>query len=549
MISNINSIFNMKRNIYGLAALLLAGIALPACEDLDTAPEGSTITSEQKDAVYTNNPERSLSAITSIFSQMTAYMPNYDAISREAHSDFGYPSIMAFNDRLGEDMVTIYTGYNWFSNSLTYTNHVYGQYNSTIIWNDLYSYIFSSNNVISAFNVSSESTDAELDALSTDYKFSVAQAFAMRAFSYFNLVQLYAFNVVGHGSDLAVPIITEQNAEEVAVEGALLSTVDDVYALIYADLKKAIYLLEQAEDDGYARPDKRYIDLATAYGIRARVNLVAQKYEDAAADANAAIEITDAEPASIDDVSKPYFSSLDEGNWLWGIKIAETDDVVNSGIVNYPSHCYTLNYGYANYSGASQISKKLFNSISETDVRRGWWIDEDGVSANLNAEQQGFMTDYGYAPYTVCKFAPYKNVVGTATSANDIPLLRVEELYLIKAEAENSVAVLNDFVKTYRDPEYNFTGDDLKKEIWRQRRIEFWGEGLNWFDVMRFGQGFDRRGAGFASNYVYVVSGTDGILLWPVPESEVEANKALKNAGYTYTYSRPKSVPDLDIEL
>ena len=163
----------------------------------------------------------------------------------------------------------------------------------------------------------------------------------------------------------------------------------------------------------------------------------------------------------------------------------------------------SLNYGYANFSLGKQINKKLYNTIPDTDVRKGWFLDENNESPNLNAEQKAWMDLY-YGPYTQVKFAPYNDVVGQATNANDMPLMRVEEMYLIKAEAQamsgnvnGGKTTLTEFVSTYRDPQYSFNGSsatDIQDEIFRQRRIEFWGEGLIWFDIMRLNKPVDRRG-------------------------------------------------------
>ena len=197
---------------------------------------------------------------------------------------------------------------------------------------------------------------------------------------------------------------------------------------------------------------------------------------------------------------------MDENDWMWGIKVEETDRVVTSGICNWPSHMGSLNYGYANYSQGMQINKQLFASIADTDVRKGWWLDENGESKNLTtAEQKEWVSTY-YKPYTQVKFGPYNNVVGQSTNANDIPLMRIEEMYLIKAEAEAmggnpsaGKSTLNDFVKTYRDPEYTCSASsasDIQEEVYRQRRIELWGEGLSWYDIMRLNKPVDRRQIG-----------------------------------------------------
>jgi hypothetical protein len=226
--------------------------------------------------------------------------------------------------------------------------------------------------------------------------------------------------------------------------------------------------------------------------------------------------------------------------WMWGIVVAETDRIVTSGIVNWPSHMGTLNYGYCNYSGGHQISKSLYNSIPSTDVRKGWWLDENKYSANLNEEQAEFMDYIGYSAYTSVKFAPYNDEVYNDVNANDIPLMRVEEMYLIKAEGEamsgaDGKSTLVNFMTTYRDPAYTCSAssaNELQDEIWKQRRVEFWGEGLAWFDIMRLKKDIDRRGAGYPSSaMVYYIPYESKIMLWRIPQSEIEANKQLSDSN------------------
>src|SRR5690554_7011576 len=146
---------------------------------------------------------------------------------------------------------------------------------------------------------------------------------------------------------------------------------------------------------------------------------------------------------------------ISEKNWMWGIIISESDRVVTSEIVNWISHMGSFNYGYANFSGGRQINEALYQSISDSDVRKGWWLDQFSESKNLSKEQQATINDYGYKAYTQVKFAPHENMLKTKINANDIPLMRIEEMYLIKAEAEamngGGNSTLVDFVKKYRD--------------------------------------------------------------------------------------------------
>jgi hypothetical protein len=529
-----------KRYLIGL--MVFSFIAFLGCEDLDTLPEGNIVTSSQKEEVAANDPAKAEASVNAIFAEFNRYMPNAVALNAKRHNDFGYPSIMMFTDMNGYDVVSDDNGYNWAGNNLDYTDRTSTSMEVQIIWNNLYSMINTTNNVISSIPADTDVAESQ---------FYLAQGLAIRAYSYFHLAQLFQFNYVGNQTKPCVPIITPENSDDAALNGAPRNTVQEVYDLILSDINSAVELLTSAEASGVSRKDRRYINLAVAYGIRARINLTMQNWTEAAADANNAIVNSDAAPTGLTVANKPAFMDASEPNWMWGILIAETDRVVTSGIVNWISHMGSFNYGYANFSGGRQINKALFNSIPNSDARKGWWIDENKVSPNLTFEQQSTINSYGYEPYTQVKFAPYNNVMKTSTNANDIPLMRIEEMYLIKAEAEHmsgadGLSTLENFVKTYRDPDYAYTGTDVQKEIFRHRRIEFWGEGLNWYDIMRLNQGVDRRGGGYPNaDMIFNIPAGDPILLWRIPEAEIQANPALTDADNNPAAPRPQAVPDL----
>lgn len=235
---------------------------------------------------------------------------------------------------------------------------------------------------------------------------------------------------------------------------------------------------------------------------------------------------------------------------MWGIIVNETDEIVDSGIVNWPSHMGSFNYGYANFSRGRQINKDLYSKIPDSDRRKGWWLGSDLKSDNLTADQQAMITDYGYGAYTQVKFAPYNNVLETSINANDIPLMRIEEMYLIKAEAEymsngGGTETLTNFVKTYRNPQFAPSSSNIQDEVFLQRRIELWGEGLNWFDLMRLRKGVNRVGGGYPNaNMVFQIAPDDPVLLWPIPEAELQANQALTAADQNPSWTAPKAVED-----
>ncbi|MBQ2856909.1 MAG: RagB/SusD family nutrient uptake outer membrane protein [Bacteroidaceae bacterium] len=529
---------------YILSSAILSGILATSCVDLDTAPMSAYVTTDQKTEIVESDPTKAEAGVNAIFSQFNVYM----GVTGSRHNDFGYPSIMLFSDANGHDIVSQDNGYNWISSSMEYSDRVYTSNESKIVWNTMYSMIYSANNVVASV----------VDPQDPTAKYYLGQALSSRAFNYFILAQLYQFNYADHKSSPCVPLVTDENALTVAVDGAGRATVEEVYSQIMADLNRAIELFTDAKAGGVKRADKRYFDLGVALGLRARVNLTMENWSAAAADAQAAIDASGATPYSIAQVSVPTFMDSNDAAWMWGDVIAETDRVVTSGIVNWASHTGSLNYGYANFSGGFQINKALYNTIPDSDVRKGWWTDENGISRNLDEEQQDFMTNFcGYAPHTHVKFAPYNNEVYTSTNAGDIPLMRVEEMYLIKAEGEamsgNTAAgktTLENFVKTYRDPEYTCaaaSAQEMQDEIWRQRRIELWGEGLSWYDIMRLNKDVDRRGGAYPDvTMVYHIPAGSDILLWRIPESEIQANPAMEESDNNPSASKPEPVVDYE---
>jgi len=537
---------NYMKTKYIFMSVAISSMLFAGCADMDTYPEGDIVTSNQKNEVVATDPKKAEAGVNAIFSQFSTYM----SVTGTRHNDIGYPSVMLFMDSNGFDFVSADNGYNWLANSVEFSDRNYSGNESKIVWNTIYKMVYTTNTVVAS--IDPETKDATT-------QFYLGQALAARAFDYWVLAQLYQFNYVDHKSSLCVPIVTEANSSTVSVDGCARNTVEEVYTQITSDINKAIDLLDAADKANIKRNDKRYIDLGVAYGLRARVNLTMEKWAEAAADAEKAIESSGATPYSMDDVSVPTMYDVKDVSWMWGIIVEETDRVVTSGIVNWPSHMGSLNYGYAEYCGGRQINKKLWNSIPSTDVRKGWWLDEDTLSTHLNADYQYMVSSSycGYPPYTQVKFAPYNNVMENSVNANDIPLMRIEEMYLIKAEGEamsgkvaQAKTTLESFINAYRDSKYTCSATsaaDMQEEIYRQRRIELWGEGLSWFDIMRLKKPIDRRGCGYPDvTMVFNIPANDNILLWRIPESEIQANPALTPEDNNPAASMPTPVPDVD---
>ena len=533
----------MKKILNKIIFASFAIATLVACADLDTEPQGRNITSEQKERVYAQNPDMVAASVTGITNMFSVYMN----ITGEDHDDFGFASIMLALDTRGQDMVSPAIGYNWFRTSLEWRDCTYKSAISSMHWGTIYNQIYAANQVTALIDTAT--TNAQL-------QYYLAQALAIRAFDYFNLAQLYQFTYKGHETLPCVPVITEANANAVAAEGCELSTVGEVYTQITKDINKAIELLTKS---GIKRSDKRYVDLSVAYGLRARINLVMENWTAAATDAQWVIDNSGATPYSIAEMKRPAFINIQDHSWLWGILIEETDRVVTSAIVNFPSHMGSLNYGYASVGAWKWCSKKLYNAIPTTDVRKNWFLDENLQSPNLTEEEQSFLSSKNTGnnpiqPYTQVKYAAYNNEVYTATNACDIPLMRIEEIYLILAEAQamggnpaQGAATLQAFVQAYRDPSYTCsatTATDVQNAVWLQRRIELWGEGLSWYDLKRLQKAVDRRGCGFPESAIFNIEGTDKRMNYQIPENEIEGNAKLsEEANVDASVSNPDPLP------
>lgn len=536
----------MNKYIKASLVAAVAAVSFTACEDLDVENKSKYVTTEQKEATLKINPDRAEAGIAGISAAANQYESVYSN-----HFDFGYASTMLGLDLQGTDMICDYVGYNWFRYWSGFTSPSPSGTPSSECWYVIYKQVFACNSVASTIP-----TDTEDPSL----MFYRAQALTTRAFDYWVLAQLYQFNYEGHQNSPCVPIVTDENSAEVAANGAPRATVEEVYTQILNDLNEALELLQKSGKTPAEMIDskpKRYASVATAYGMLARVYLTMHKYAEAAAAADQAIANFSGNVLSMSGAAKPGFWSIDESDWMWGIPVNETDRIVTSGIVNWPSHMNTFTDGYVSVGAWRYCSVDIYDNIPASDVRKGWFLDENGQSANLTALQQRYIDnqDSPCPAYTNVKFAGYKDGIGVTEPANDIPLMRIEEMYLIKAEGlamsgqtGTAAEFLQSFVQSYRNPSYvclASTADDLQKEVYQQRRVELWGEGLSYFDIMRLDLPINRLNQNWAPQETFVipqsvyVSQRSACRIYCIPQGEINGNKALSASDNNPTGLRP----------
>lgn len=529
-------------NGYFVALLGSAMLLTTSCSDLDTNPSGSTMSDGQLNEVLAQDPSKLKSEVSGMYANMIEYGAIAQWYGDVRHYDFGYASTMMMMDASGQDEPSQVSGYNWYNKPLRFVDRTANSETTYFIWNQCYKNIKVANDVLKS---------VDLENLSDVAKSYVGQAYAMRAFEYFTLIQLYQFTYKGHEDAAGVPLVTEKTTEAEANNNPR-AAVKDVYKQIMDDLNIAIDYLTDS------RSAKSEINRQVAYGLRARVNLVMQNWSDAAADAKKAAE--GYTPLSKEAAAAPGFNDVSASNWIWGNIVDESNDIVQTGILNFPAMmCSFTGNGYSPTYACRMINSKLWKEIPSTDVRKGWWIDENLNSSIVDSkyvvhkkdeDEEGNVVKYLAVynqtgdevaditePYTNVKFGAYKNQYGNELNACDIPLMRVEEMILIQAEAtamggnvEEGKRILENFVRTYRDPSYTCnatTAEGVQDAVWFQRRVELWGEGFSFTDLLRLKKPLDRTGANYEVSVRFKLPAESPIFLYLIPEDEENHNEAL----------------------
>ncbi len=548
---------------------------MTSCNEMDTAPNAGYVTEDQKIDAIEHSPELLSAGVNTLPSMFKKMHQTYDRFD-----DFGIASTNLMFDCMTEDMMSYNVGFNWYAGEMLFNAQGEGSVCTYILWNTMYKLIFSANNVIKTLP---EEIEDETN------RYYAAQALAFRAYAYFSLAQRYQFTYKGHESAPCVPLYTEKNTEEVSMNGGgPRATVQEVYDLILDDLDRAIELLDGTSYTAATTAEtKTFVNLNVAYGLRARVNLVMNNWSAAASDADKAIQLNNAAgltPYTIAELLNKQsdgtvlpagFTDGNDHSWMWDINYTKDDLQYQWTNCNFVAFVSSFSYsgGYTTLGAWRYIGAKLYSSIPSTDVRKFWWVNPNEVHNGVwwtdftNGNSWVTMpNDYVSwirksctmskgIRYLVTKFNRRDGIDPAEPDmarTGDYMMMRAEEMYYIKAEAEamsgnpaQGAQTLRDFVTQYRNPSYAFAGgsaEAVQEECWNQRRIEFWGEGLALNDLMRLNKGVDRIGQGFQPEACLQIAAGDNLFLYRLPRSEVDNNPAItENNPYC---NAPNPVPD-----
>ncbi len=423
---------------------------LISCEKdyLDTEPENS-ISTEQ----IAITPAANEALVNGIY----ANLRTFGVGGTTRHVDYGHRGITAALDMMAQDIVL--NNFNWYIFSYNYQGRVQTSDRTSLIWVTYYSVIADANIVINGLE-SRDSLTEEEEAL-------LGQALTLKSFALFNLVRIYAHTYLGHENDPGIPIPDRLN-----FEGKGRGVVQGVYDQIIPDLNRAIDFL-----DGFSRLNKQQVNKSVAQGILAKVYLETGDWLSAAS--NAEMARSDFGLMTGAEWIEDGFDDISNTEWMWG---ADIDSESSTTFASFFSHYDSFLGGYAGATnGYKLIDARLYDQISDTDMRK------DAFIAPGSSE-------------TLPDYANTKFVDGTNSFEGDYVYMRSAEMYLIEAEAKarlgdgTAADVLFNLVST-RDSGYirsTSMGDDLIEEIYLQRRIELWGEGVSWFDLKRLKKPLDR---------------------------------------------------------
>lgn len=431
---------------------------------------------------------------------------------RQSHA--GQSGFMIGHEMMAEDLVNHTTGNGWFIAQHRWTAHRNDNSWETFLAYRFYYQIIGNANMILKFIDGAVGPAADKENIK-------GQALAYRAWSYHQLVQIYAKRYDWNAkpnNQLGVPLVLVPTTE-----GLPRETVENVYTQINTDLTQAIALLAGKTPPVGVNVTsyKSHITADIARGIKARVALTQGDWVTAAQLANQVKQgKTLMTPARL----LGGFNDRTNPEFMWVSHVQEDQTTYFYSFFAYMS----WNFSSTNIrQNPKKISLALYNKISATDVRKGQFA---ATAAEARLRQPS--TAFTVAAQQSFKFA----AVGAADSRGDLCHMRAAEMYLIEAEAlarqggqdVQARQVLYDLIST-RDPEYVLStnsGAALIEEIMTHRRIELWGEGFRWLDLKRLNLPLNRTGSSHSTSVAILMEEPAGTILWQylIPKDEINAN-------------------------
>lgn len=482
----------MKGTVKIITYLILAIWMLPGCTKILQEKPKTFISPDE----FFTTPSSYELSVMGIYRTIPSTLGGNNWLSRESFSD-----IIGTVSGAYEQGLPVYQN-----------NHQPFFYNVRGLWANHYAIIKDANFIIKKISQSTILSESQKKSFSAEAQF-------LRAYAYFNLVQLFG--------DL--PLRTEplENLENVQIKR---SPQQEVYNLIIEDLNFAeTNLPNNAPAIGRVYKLAATALLAKVYLTMAGNPLNQNQYYTNARDK--ALEVINSGKFTLlDDYANVFHNTTYTSESIW-------EQTYQPGIGGNP-----LMQNSATAPGYVYIltpAPWFINSFSIGDQRKAWGIKENHVTSsgtlapffhkfvNLNWIDQGVITaNAGRLEYT-------------------IPLLRLAEMYLVAAEAENEIngpgnayqyinkirwrARTNKSDPTHVPDLSGLTKDAFRDAVLMERKWELHLEGSTWYDLKRtntLGRIQTTRG----SELVRPIGAYNNT--WYIPDNEITNNNIPQNPKY-----------------
>lgn len=335
----------------------------------------------------------------------------------------------------------------------------------------------------------------------------LGSAYFLRALNYFNAVRSYGYepNKLVNGWDRGVIIRDKPTKGLTDADFRARGTVTEAYQLIESDLQQAATLLAGNTNVYYASP-------AAANTLLARVYLYWERWADAEARATTAIGATSARLVTTAAAYEAAWSTSPNPESVFELNVnASTESVgVNESMASWVSPRQWGDFG---------INPELVELFPAGDHRLSL-LKSGAVSGGV-----------------VIQYLDKWNA-NKGNFAQNLPVFRLPELYLIRAEARaeqnkitEGLADLNAIRAARGVPAVTASNrQQLIDAILLERRLELAYEGHRFYDMKRRGMDIQRPSAiGANATLPY----TDYRVLAAWPQSQVDLNPLLEqNPGY-----------------
>ena len=491
-----------------MAAALLS---FASCSEdfLDREIDGGYITPDQIEKSSKWNPKTLLGDNLGI----TTSLIRWQAGGSTNQNDFGQKSIDIATDLITHDMVFSQgCNYGWFGSEAVGNSVTQRGTRTQATWYTYYRVIKACNNTFATIG------SDETEPIKAEDKLYFAQAKTARAYTYLQLETLYAGNYETNKDKKVLPIYRDQSETNKGPE-----TNAKVYEQILFDLNGAIQAFQNAENEGVTNTSIDQPSIAVAYTLKAYAYLQMGDYAQAKTNADLAIETSGKSILPLNKLNFG-FNSINNDDWMWGIDITADN---SSGLCTFWGMMDIFSYSYASAGDYKVINSDLFNQIPETDARRNWFYTSPD--------------EFYLLPVGKFHSAISNSFMGDRTWESDIHFMRIEECYLIAAEAEAQQgnlssactylkAILDNRDEAKAEAISNMDREELLNEILFEWRVEMWGEGKSLMTFKRFKKNAELT----AENDYYKEQGSIGYnspkFIFRIPNQELQYNSSMKDA-------------------